>query len=55
LILGLDPILERAVAGNVAFFAALKTLLVVGGKGVNWFRVIVPVLSVGGLGGPRES
>jgi len=54
-VFGLDPILEGAVAGNVAFFAALETLLVVRGKGMNWFRMVAPVLRVGGLGSPRKS
>ena len=49
------PILEGAVAGNVAFFAAFETLLVVSRKGMNWFRIVAPVPSVGGLGGPRKS
>ena len=54
-ILGLDPILEGAVAGNVAFFAAFETLLVVSGEGLNWFHMIAPVHRVGGLGGPGKS
>ena len=54
-ILGLGPILEGAVAGNVAFFAALETLLIVSGKGMNWFRMVAPVPSIGGLGSPRKS
>ena len=54
-ILSFDPILEGAVAGNVAFFAAFETLLIVSGKGMNWFRMIAPVPSVGGLGSPRKS
>jgi len=54
-ILVLGPILEGAVAGNVAFFVAFETLLFVGREGVNWFRVIAPVPSVGGLGSPRKS
>jgi len=54
-ILGLDPVLEGAVARNVAFFAAFETLLVVSGKGMNWFRMVAPVLCVGGLGGLRKS
>jgi len=54
-ILGLDPVLEGAVAGNVAFFVAFETLLVVGRKGMNWFRMIAPVLSIGGPGSPRKS
>ena len=54
-ILGLDPIFEGTVAGNVAFFAAFETLLVVGRKGMNWFCMIASVPSIGGLGSPRES
>ena len=54
-ILGLDPVLEGAVACNVAFFAALETLLVVSRKGMNWFRMIAPVPSIRGLGSPRKS
>jgi hypothetical protein len=54
-ILGLGPILEGAVAGNVAFFAALETLLIVSGKGMNWVRMVAPVLCIGGLGSPRKS
>ena len=51
-ILGLDPVLEGAVARNVAFFAAFETLLI---KGTNWFDMAAPVPSVGGLSGPRKS
>ena len=54
-ILGLDPVLEGAVACNVAFLAALETLLIVGGKGVNWFRMVAPVLSVRRLSSPWKS
>ena len=54
-ILSLDPVLEGAVAGNVAFFAALETLLVVGRKGMDWLRMVAPVPIVGGLGSPRKS
>jgi hypothetical protein len=54
-ILGLDPVLEGAVAGNVAFFVALETLLVISRKGMNWFCMVAPVPGVGGLGSPRKS
>jgi hypothetical protein len=54
-ILGLDPVLEGAVACNVAFLAAFETLLVVGRVGMNWFRMIAPVPSIGGLGSPGKS
>jgi len=54
-ILGLDPVFEGAVVGNVAFFVAFETLLVVSRKGMNWFRIVAPVPSVRGLGGLRKS
>ena len=54
-ILSLDPILEGAVAGNMAFFVAFETLLVVSGKGLNWFLMIAPVPSIGGLSSPWKS
>jgi len=38
LLLGFGPILEGAIAGNVALFMAFKTLLIVGGEGINWFH-----------------
>ena len=53
-ILGLDPILEGAVARDVSFFVALETFAACG-KGMNWFRMVAPVLRVGGLSGPRKS
>ena len=53
-ILGLDPILEGAIARNVSFFVALETFMA-WGEGMNWFHMVAPVLCVGGLGGPRKS
>ena len=54
LLLIFDPILEGAVVRDVSFFVALETFAACG-EGMNWFPMVVPVPSVGGLSGPRKS
>jgi hypothetical protein len=52
LILGLDLVLEGAVAYNVAFLVALKTLAVLHGEGMDWFQAghaFMPVQGVRGF------
>ena len=53
-ILGLDPILEGAIACDVSFFVALKTFMACA-EGMNWFRMVAPVPNIGGLGSLRKS